>query len=100
MCEPIHLEFGNDLFCQDFVKTQFAGPEVHVQIIELFKRLEPHFKTLKIEDEGEYWETADRKRLQQNMDTVDRMIREAKAKNPAVRGPVKLPDGRIVDLIQ
>jgi hypothetical protein len=67
-CEPIHLSFiGSDL-TQDFVKTQFAGPAVHIAVIGLFKTIEPSFSHLDILDEGEYWQSGDLAKLRANME--------------------------------
>jgi len=43
------------------VKTQYAGVEIHKFIIELFRHLkkQDYFETLRIIDEGKYWETED-----------------------------------------
>lgn len=41
-----------------FVKTQFAGYEIHITIILLLKYLEKkYFKNFTVLDEGEFWET-------------------------------------------
>lgn len=100
MYEPIYIQFGSDLFMQDFVKTQFAGPDVHVAIVELLRALRPFFRTFEVVDEGDYWETRDRKRLEEHMNTVNRLIEAAKKTRPSARSPVKTPDGRFIDLLQ
>ena len=100
MCEPIHLEFGSDHALQDFVKTQFAGADVHIAIVELLRRLKPQFTRLEVEDEGEYWETSERTKLEQHINTVNRMLKDIIREKPSARGPVKLKDGRIADVIQ
>lgn len=42
------------------VKTQFAGIDTHKRIIDLFKYLNgKYFSELKVNDEGQYWETGD-----------------------------------------
>jgi len=49
-----------------FVKTQFAGIEIHKLIIHLFKYLSAkYFTNFKVIDEGQYWETGDEKILQE-----------------------------------
>jgi len=80
LCDPI----SKVRICQDdlkpkeawvSVKTQFAGPEIHIWIIGLLKYLEKHFITdLEINDEGEYWETADPERLKAKMDFINDKI--------------------------
>ncbi|MFO7876402.1 MAG: hypothetical protein R6U55_07485 [Desulfovermiculus sp.] len=50
------------------VKTQFAPPEAHIQIIELLRELKQRFiADLEVMDEGEYWETEDRDLLERKM---------------------------------
>ena len=100
MCEPVHIEFGSDMFMQDFVKTQFAGADIHVSVIDLLRRLKPYFTSLKVDDEGEYWETSDKLKLEKHIATVNRMLDDIKREKPSARGPVKLKDGRIADVIQ
>ncbi len=100
MCEPLYIQFGSDLFMQDFVKTQFAGPDVHVKVVELLRKLRPFFNELRVEDEGEYWDTNDRSKLESHIATVNRMIAEIRRTHPEVKGPIRIPSGRIVDVIQ
>jgi hypothetical protein len=99
-CEPFYLQFDATLYSQDFVKTQFAGADVHVQIVGLLKKLARHFADLKVEDEGEYWATADRKKLEDHLEAVNRMIRELQATHPNARSPVTNKEGRIVDILR
>jgi hypothetical protein len=98
-CDPIRLEFDRDLYIQEFVKTQFAGVECHLRVIDLLRSIQPLFHELKVEDEGEFWETNDRAILEAHLDTVHGMIEEFRRKNPAAQFKVKEPDGRIIDLI-
>jgi len=100
MCEPLYLQFGVDLFLQDYVKTQFAGPEVHIAIVDLLRSLKPYFRTLDVEDEGEYWTTRDRARLEAHMKTVNDMIDALKVARPGTRGPVKIAGERFVDFME
>jgi hypothetical protein len=79
-CEPVQLQFGDDLFMQDFTKTQFAGAEIHVKVIELFLAIRPFFKKLTIDDEGEYWETRDRRLLEQHLGETNSAIEAIKSK--------------------
>ena len=49
------------------VKTQFAGVEVHKFVIHLLKYLnQKYFSEFNVHDEGEYWETANEKLLDEN----------------------------------
>ena len=99
-CEPLYFQFGDDLLMQDFVKTQFAGPDVHIKIVELLEIIKPYFKNLNIIDEGEYWETKDREILEKHMNTVNSIINEIKENNPKAVGPIMDNNGRIIDVIQ
>jgi hypothetical protein len=99
-CEPVYLQFDSNMFMQDFVKTQFAGPEVHMQIVRLFKRIQPLLASLRIEDEGEYWDSGNKTTLQGHLARVNAMMVEMKRSKPGLKGPVTLPSGRIVDLMR
>lgn len=58
-----------------FVKTQYAGPEIHKLIIHLFKYLEPkYFLNFKMIDEGYYWETNDEKLLNETFSKYTSLI--------------------------
>ena len=48
----------------DFIKTQFAPPEVHVTVIKLLQYIKKKYMPdLEVVDEGDYWETGDEKLL-------------------------------------
>ncbi len=50
-----------------FVKTQFAGIEIHKILIHLFRYLsDKYFIEFEMMDEGQYWETDDEKVLEEN----------------------------------
>ena len=75
MSSSCHLEFwGNSTKAEEkkflymlFVKTQFAGVEIHKLIVHLLKYLEKkYFVDFKVSDEGGYWETADENILAAN----------------------------------
>lgn len=52
-----------------FTKTQYAPLWCHVTVCKLLRFLESHFGAkLRVNDEGEYYETGDLKRLAKNMD--------------------------------
>jgi hypothetical protein len=97
--EPMYIQLDSNGFMQDFVKTQFAGSAVHISVIAFLRKLQPHFESLTVEDEGEYWETRDATKLQAHIDKVNSMIDEMKRTKPGLKGPVTLPSGRIVDLM-
>jgi hypothetical protein len=100
MCEPIWLQFGDDQFFQNYVKTQFAGADVHIEIIKLFDQLKPLLKSLRIDDEGEFWLERDRSVLEAHFSKIRDALRQTKREEPMLYGPIKLPDGRIVDMIR
>jgi len=57
------------------VKTQYAGRDVHLFIIRLFRYLnEKYFADFKLSDEGEYWETNDEYLLKKNFDRYTELI--------------------------
>ena len=85
------------IYVQKFVKTQFAGAAIAIAVIELFRRVEPFFDSLKIEDEGEFWDTSDESILSAHIGRSAKVLAEMLARDPKSKGPVRLPDGRIVD---
>lgn len=57
------------------VKTQFAGWQTHLFIIELFKYLsKKYFAEFNMNDEGQYWETNDEEILKQNFSRYDKLL--------------------------
>ena len=42
-----------------FTKTQFSAPEVHIQVCELLRIVEPFMAEWEVTDEGDYWGTWD-----------------------------------------
>jgi hypothetical protein len=98
-CEPLHLEFDGDLFVQDFTKTQFAPPDIHIKVVRLLKTIAPQFACLSVDDEGEFWDSENVDQLIQNLQACFRAIEKELSADPNLRGPVHLPSGRIVDLV-
>ena len=98
MADPLYLVFGPSLKTSNYIKTQFAGAGVHIQVIELLEKISPFFIALGARDEGEYWETRDRAKLEKALSDAAASI--AKAKRPGFRSPVRQPDGRILDFAQ
>jgi len=98
-CEPVRLEFDRTLYIQEYTKTQFAGAQIHVEVLELLTVIKPFFFTFKVEDEGEYWETGDLQLLSEHMDRVHNVIQEELEKNPSAQTKLKTPSGRIIDLM-
>ena len=97
--EPFRLEFDRDLYVQEYIKTQFAPIEVHVQIVELLNLLKPLFEDLQVFDEGEYFDTGDLALLTRYRTDCSRVFDRCLAKGKH-SGPVRLESGRIVDLIR
>ncbi|MDH5443957.1 MAG: hypothetical protein OEY52_00280 [Gammaproteobacteria bacterium] len=98
-CDPLIFEFDENLYMQEYIKTQFVGPEAHIIICEYLASVMPFFKEFNIFDEGEYFETKDKNKLEHHIDTVDSLIEEKLNENPNLSGPVRSPEGRILDLV-
>jgi hypothetical protein len=98
-CDPLRLEFDKDLYVQEFTKTQFAGPEYHLKVIELLRTVQPLFRELMVDDEGEFWDTGDRTVLQYHFMTIEKMLADLLKENPSARVKVKEPNGKIIDII-
>ena len=96
-CDPLRFEFDKDFYIQEFVKTQFAGAETHVAIIELLRRIQPFFDGFRVVDEGDFWDRADETVLEQHIERCNNVLRNLLAKNPKAKGPIRLPNGRIGD---
>jgi hypothetical protein len=98
--EPIRLEFDRDLYIHEFTKTQFAPPEVHKRLIELLDELAPYFLDIEVFDEGEYYETRNEELLLEHRNSCNDALEEHLANDKTLRGPVRLPSGRIADLMR
>jgi hypothetical protein len=98
--DPLILEFDENLYLQEYCKTQFADISVHILIIDLLRQIQPFFTKLIVEDEGEYWETSDINILQRHLDNCFQAIEDAKNENSKLEGPCRLQNGRIVDLME
>ena len=99
-CEPLILEFDENLYVQEFCKTQFADISVHILVVDLLRQIQPYFDNFIVEDEGEYWETSDINVLQHHIDNCFRAIEDMKKENDKVNGPIQLENGRIIDLME
>ncbi len=97
--EPVRFEFDENYYIQEWCKTQFAGPAVHIAIVELLRSLQPQFLMLNVEDEGEYWDTSDASALSRHIQTVDTQIKRLVAEEPSRQVAVRLPSSRIADVI-
>lgn len=98
--EPLRLEFDQDLYIQEYVKTQFAGPAAHIAIIDLLRQIEPLFLDFRVDDEGEYWETEDESVLEEHIVNCRDLIEDLRAQHPNSSVMVRKSDGRIIDLIK
>jgi hypothetical protein len=98
-CDPVRLEFDRDLYVQEFTKTQFAGAATHLKVLEILKAIKPFFQNLKVEDEGEYWETENLQILTAHLNRSQEVIEEEIKKYPNGKMKIKTPNGRIIDLI-
>jgi hypothetical protein len=98
-CEPLRFEFGHDMKARSWVKTQFAGPEVHVGVVKFLRQIRPLIGRLGVRDEGEYWETGSEEKLHNHMDTINLIIKQMKDEKPNIQVKVHQSDGRIVDVI-
>jgi hypothetical protein len=99
-CDPLRLEFDRELYVQEWVKTQFAGVETHVRLIQILRDIGRFFPTLTINDEGEYWESENREALAEHIRRCNEVIAEFAAKNPRAQVKVKEPNGRLIDLVE
>ena len=97
--DPLNIEFDKDLYIQEYCKTQFSDISIHIVVVELLGQIEPYFDILKVDDEGEYWDTSDIVILQNHLDNCFKAIDDAKKENTALQGPFRLDNGRIIDLM-
>jgi hypothetical protein len=98
-CEPVALLFEGRVLSENWVKTQFAGPDVHIGVVDLFRLLEPRFEQLSISDEGEYWETSNRENLLLRMQSDGLMMIRLQEREPGSTGPYVVANGRVLDVV-
>lgn len=98
--DPLILEFDKDLYIQEYCKTQFAGVSLHIAIVEFLRSVEPCFEKLSVVDEGEFWDTNDIKILEGKFEDFFAAFESAIRENPKLKGPFRMRDGRIVDLME
>ncbi|MBI2899125.1 MAG: hypothetical protein HYY17_03005 [Planctomycetes bacterium] len=97
-CEPVALLFdsggrlrnpllaGTDESGVCFVKTQFAPVEVHIAIVKLFRHLKKrYFSEFTVTDEGDYWESGDRRVLEEKIAFLAEKIEEVGRRIAGVR---------------
>lgn len=97
--EPLDLIFDENGTAESWVKTQFAGADTHIQIVDFLNQIAPYFSSLTIEDEGEFWETRNPEILQEHFDRITAILDEMRQENPDGRGPLRMENRRIVDFI-
>jgi hypothetical protein len=97
--DPLHFHFGDDLFMQDYCKTQFAGVEIHTAIITLLSDVAQYFKDFQVDDEGEYWASRNKKGLVEHFNNFDKALAKLLKQYPDARVAVHQPNGRIIDAI-
>jgi hypothetical protein len=80
LCSPVKLMFynpeNNDLVIEVIhTKTQFAGPDVHITLMELLHYLDgKYFAKLKVDDEGLYWGKWDKNILLAQFDKYNKIL--------------------------
>ncbi len=97
--ENITLLFKKDLYLDNYTKTQFGGAQLHQDVVELFKKIEPFFEKLSIVDESDYWKTGDLGALKENIAFTDSVVKEYKQENPKGTIALRLDNGRIADFV-
>ncbi len=81
-----------------FVKTQFAGSEIHMLIIHLLKYLNTkYFSDFSVIDEGQYWETGDKELLRETFTTYTNLINSFSV---ALQSIPKAPDENIESYLE
>jgi len=98
--DPLRLEFDKDLYVQEYIKTQFAPTECHIAITTLLRNLTPFFENLEVIDEAEYFETGNKAQLQHHLDRCFEMLDEYLENSEKYYGPVRLENGRIIDIME
>ena len=48
-CEPLILEIDENLYLQEYCKTQFADLSVHILIIDLLRQIQFYFENLTVD---------------------------------------------------
>ncbi|MDO8926679.1 MAG: hypothetical protein Q7U94_07215 [Sideroxyarcus sp.] len=97
--EPFRLEFDKDYYLQEYTKTQFAPIEVHIALVSLLRQLEPHFASLDVVDEGEFYDTNDQSTLEGHINRCFEVLDDYLAQEDKYYGPIRLASKRIVDVM-
>ena len=99
-CEPFRLEFDRDLYIQEFTKTQFAPVEIHVLLVDFLRSNLEMFESIEVIDEGEFFDTNDLELLNKHLQACNALLEQYLEQPDKYYGPVKLENGRIVDLME
>ncbi len=97
--DPLVMQFDKNLYLQDFCKTQFAGIDTHISIIQFLRNIDFLFESLTIIDEGKYFETKSIEILNSKFDNFYIEFEKIKEEEPEYSGPYRV-DGRIIDLLK
>jgi len=98
-CEPLRIEFDDTGYLQQQVKTQFAGVEVHQQIVELLREISTGFDRFELVDEGRYWESEDPNVLREQFEFSLEAILTLLEDHPDGQIQARRDDGRINDFV-
>ena len=98
-CDPVRLIFDSELKIDTEINTQFAGPDVHIAIVDLLRSLDEQFDQLSVSDDGGYWEQQDREQLESVIDETQVIIDALHVDDPGGQMMVRREDGRIVDFV-
>lgn len=74
--ESLGIVYSPDGYVWRFCKTQFAGPRIHIEVVEFLNEIAPFFKDFKITDDGGYWPKKDRTELERRMGLIGDAINE------------------------
>jgi hypothetical protein len=80
--EPLTFAPDDKGKVDDWVKTQYAGADVHIQISDFLARIGVFFTNLKVDDDTEHWTTRNRESLELGMQQVNEMLEDAVRENP------------------
>jgi hypothetical protein len=94
----VTIHCDRDLYVEEFTKTQFAGVQTHLSVLESLRTIRPFFRHLQVEDEGEFWETGNTQPLVEYFSRSQKAIEAQALKNPSAQMKVRTPDERILDL--
>jgi hypothetical protein len=78
--EPLHITIGADGAFGDDVKTQFAGPGVHREIVGFLDRIKPLLASLEVTDDSEFWEERNEKELKEAFKRTATLIDDARTR--------------------